>query len=387
MAETEPIEAALGHLEQSIQARKCHVCGCQQGTVRALMQSLDSLSTIDRARVEPTLKRAQATFGEQRYDCLGCTVCYPSLVAQELAKVYPDLALEEGCATDLEQAEERAGWPPVPGSYSALRYHAPVAVCTLNSSELLGQLKAQATVGLSIVGTLHTENLGIERIIRNVQANPNIRHLVVAGKDTEQRIGHLPGASLLSLFSGGVDERGRIVGAPGRRPVLKNVGREDVERFRRQVEVYNLVGQEDPVAVLEVIQQLASRNTPAFGEIMAKATVVETFEAENTQPLVLDENGYFVIDADMNQQEIRVEHYSGAGLLDKVVKGKDVSAIYMTAIREGMLSRLDHAAYLGKELTRAAVALAGGKGYVQDKAQEPECDVQGDCGNTNGGCR
>jgi hypothetical protein len=31
-------------------------------------------------------------------------------------------------------------WPPLPGSYRVLRYHAPVAVCTLNSDELIEPL-------------------------------------------------------------------------------------------------------------------------------------------------------------------------------------------------------------------------------------------------------
>ena len=49
--------------------------------------------------------------------------------------------------------------------------------------------------GLAIVGTMHTENLGIERVIKNVLANPHIRFLLLCGEDTQQAVGHLPGQS------------------------------------------------------------------------------------------------------------------------------------------------------------------------------------------------
>jgi tetrahydromethanopterin S-methyltransferase subunit A len=61
---------------------------------------------------------------------------------------------------------------------------------------------------------MHTENLGIERVIRNVLANRSIRFLVLCGEDTQQAIGHLPGQSLASLFRGGLDERGGGSSAP-----------------------------------------------------------------------------------------------------------------------------------------------------------------------------
>src|SRR3974390_687062 len=37
-------------------------------------------------------------------------------------------------------------WPPLPGSYRVLRYHAPVAVCTLNSDELIEPLASTKLV-------------------------------------------------------------------------------------------------------------------------------------------------------------------------------------------------------------------------------------------------
>jgi dihydropteroate synthase len=50
-----------------------------------------------------------------------------------------------------------------------------------------------------------------------------------------------------------------------------------------------------------------------------------------------------------------------------IVKGKEVTEIYQTIIREKMVEKLDHAAYLGKELEKAELALKLGRSYVQDE--------------------
>jgi tetrahydromethanopterin S-methyltransferase subunit A len=50
----------------------------------------------------------------------------------------------------------------------------------------------------------------------------------------------------------------------------------------------------------------------------------------------------------------------------------------MTAIERNLISRLDHAAYLGRELARAEYALSSGEPYVQDAA--PEAPPAPTCG-------
>jgi len=40
---------------------------------------------------------------------------------------------------------------------------------------------------------MHTENLGIERLITNILANPEIRFLILCGEDTQKAVGHLLG--------------------------------------------------------------------------------------------------------------------------------------------------------------------------------------------------
>ncbi len=271
-------EQALGvirqQLAEAVRARKCHGCGCLQKTVEALSQT-----EIGRTELAPTLAAARAIFAPKEYDCLGCQVCYPAIAANAFAEVFPD----EGERMDLcptDTPGERRGWPPLPGDYHVLRYRAQVAICTLNSTDLASRLARRAPEGVAVVGTLHTENLGIERVIRNILANPNIRFLLLCGEDTQQVIGHLPGQSLASLFQEGIDERGRIRGARGRRPVLKNVSREQVDAFLRQVELVAVIGQESDQTILGRVEDCLRRNRGPFEETTADSAVPEIEAAQ-----------------------------------------------------------------------------------------------------------
>ncbi len=107
-----------------------------------------------------------------------------------------------------ERDEGGTSWPVVDGSYSVGDPTAPIAVCALTSDELIQPL---ATVpGVAIAGQVQTANLGIERIILNVTANPSIRFLFLCGK--ESRL-FRPGQTLGALFDNGIDLEGHVVGS------------------------------------------------------------------------------------------------------------------------------------------------------------------------------
>jgi tetrahydromethanopterin S-methyltransferase subunit A len=139
-------------LQAAADAKKCWACGC-------LRHALDA---IDRAVSEPSRPSAlahamasvRARLVPQRYECLGCEVCYPAVALNALGAV-------DGCAVDAaecptEPVEAREGWPPLPGSYRVLRYRAPVAVCTLNNEELVDVVAATEPEAIAIAGTLQT---------------------------------------------------------------------------------------------------------------------------------------------------------------------------------------------------------------------------------------
>ena len=348
-------------LAEAVAAPKCHTCGCLHSTVEALAGT-----DVGQRHLAESLKAARAVFGPKKYDCLGCAVCFPAIAANAFADAFPEKA--EGldlCPT--EAPEERAGWPPLPGDYTVLRYGAPVAVCALNSSDLVAALELAAAPGVSIIGTMHTENLGIERLIRNVLANPNIRFLILCGEDTQQAIGHLPGQSLASLFRAGIDARGRIVGAKGKRPVLKNVTAEHVGAFRRQIELLDLVGETSIERISIGIGELLARNPGPFGEVVAE-NAIAPIATQEPKRLVPDPAGFFVVYPDSVRNHLVLEHYTNAGVLDCVLEGRTPAALYAEVIARKLISRLDHAAYLGRELARAEHSLASGSPYVQDRA-------------------
>jgi len=95
---------------------------------------------------------------------------------------------------------------------------------------------------------------------------------------------------------------------------------------------------------------------------------VEYVVAAGTDPqrIKLDKAGYFVIN--IEGDTLLVEHYSYKDKLIRIIEGRDARSIYLTLIRNGWVSKLDHAAYLGKELTRAELSIEHGLNFVQDGA-------------------
>ncbi len=367
-AKNDRLRTVRKQLAAATAAPKCHGCGCFQRTVDAL-----DGSEAGRAHFGKELGRAGAVFVPKQYDCLGCAVCYPAIAANAFAEAFPEL-IEALDLCPAEEPAERSGWPPLPGDYHVVRYGAPVAVCTLNSAELVAQLTELRPEGLSIAGTMHTENLGIERVIRNLLANPHIRFLVVCGEDARQAVGHLPGQSLMSLFESGLDERGRIRGAQGKRPYLKNVSREEVEAFLRQVEPVGRLGEVDHARIARAVEACARRDPGPF-EAAAGFRRVETVRAREPQRLILDPAGFFVVYPDPPRQRLVLEHYTKDGLLDSVVEGASSKEVWLEAIERKLLSRLDHAAYLGHELARAERSMRTGEPYVQDRAPGEVAEV------------
>ena len=374
------LDVVREQLREAVAARKCHGCGCLHKTVEALRGT-----DVGRGELAGSLAEAHAVFIPKKYDCLGCKVCYPAIAANAFADAFPG----EGESLDLcptESPEARSGWPPLPGDYKVVRYRAPVAVCTLNSDALAARLAESAVEGLAIAGTLQTENLGIERLIRNVLANPHLRRLLVCGEDTRQVIGHLPGQSLASLFENGLDETGRIRGARGKRPVLKNVSRAQVEAFREQVTLISRIGETD-LGILSAEVAREAGNAPGPFEGAPVDVSVPTVAVAEPERLVPDPAGYCVVYPDRARTRLLLEHYTNAGVLDCVLDGPTPAAVYAAAVERGLISRLDHAAYLGRELARAERSLQTGERYVQDRAagdaiaeDSPTCG----CGGSSG---
>src|ERR1700756_3652827 len=156
-------------------------------------------------------------------------------------------------------SENVSSWPAVPGSFLVRDPLAPVAVCTLTSEGLM--LPLANVPGVAISGMVYTANLGITRIVVNLTSNPSIRFLLVCGRDSPL---FKPGQSIVSLADHGTDGSKRIVGAAGYEPVLKTLTLDQIEQFRRQIEVLDWTGEEDVKALKKRIGELWLRNPGRF---------------------------------------------------------------------------------------------------------------------------
>ena len=117
-----------------------------------------------------------------------------------------------------------------------------VAICTLSSIDLLQIISKSDLINrILIAGRLLSENKGIDAIIAFTMRHPNLKRIIVCGKEVR---GHRAGQALLALASNGVNSSGRIIGAVGPNPIV-TVPQQDVDIFRHQVEITDMVGTVD----------------------------------------------------------------------------------------------------------------------------------------------
>jgi tetrahydromethanopterin S-methyltransferase subunit A len=120
-----------------------------------------------------------------------------------------------------------------------------IAICTLSSIDLLDLLEAIARPSLMnkllITGRLLSENKGIDAIVAFAMKHPELKLMVMCGKEVKD---HRAGQALMALASNGVDSSGRIIGALGPNPIVTSCAF-DVEIFRRQIQLIDLIGTVD----------------------------------------------------------------------------------------------------------------------------------------------
>jgi tetrahydromethanopterin S-methyltransferase subunit A len=291
-------------------------------------------------------------YASPSHGCLGCDPCLP---------VDPFNAFNE------QLQKEKAlspSWPPLPGEYTVLDKDAPGAICTLADEDLYEALRKSALPTVALVGMLTTENLGIERLVRNVVASPRISRLLLCGTDSR---GHRAGECLAALAENGVDSEMRIVGAPGKRARLVNLSFGEVEAFRRGIRVVPRIGLADVGEITRLAEDPG--NMPSAERIRAVSaiSVDKRVDAEPESPA--DPAGYFVIDVSANKNIVRLEHHAPDHRMTAAYIGSNARDLYLAAIRRGLVSRLDHAAYLGFELGKAERALKLKTRYVQDHVE------------------
>ena len=89
-------------------------------------------------------------------------------------------------------------------------------------------------------------------------------------------------------------------------------------------------------------------------------------DAARPKDFVMDRKGYLLIRVDRNHGLIEVGLCRRKNQVDVIITGRNPTDIYYTILKKKLLSRFEHAAYIGKETQKAHTALQLGIEYVQD---------------------
>ncbi len=376
--ETEKLyDEIRNELFSAIKLKKCKKCGCM---VYGLGDVIENLKIIENEtsdglarKLSDEVEKLKLELKPVEYSCLGCKHCHPAVAANFIADaviylIQNDSLNDSGNHNSLEFLDS---WPVSPGEYSAFcdGEGCPVAVSTLASLDLYSELSKLKPKGLCIIGKTETENIGIDKIIKNTITNSTLHYLIVSGRESE---GHYSGQTLISLYKNGVDKNMRIIGSNGKKPILKNVTCEEVELFRKQVKVINMIGCEDTAVITlkisELLKDFKNSEPPKITDRIFSPSPIEKIIAKKPKRIKLDKKGYFVIIPSFANKTITVEFYNYHNELLNVIEGGDVPSIYSTIIEKELISELTHAAYIGKELEKAKWCMDYNIKYIQGEA-------------------
>jgi tetrahydromethanopterin S-methyltransferase subunit A len=379
---------ALNEIARGMELKKCRKCGCMKDALDQAERVFESAEEPEIRSLVPRIAVYQARMQPLAYDCIGCKKCWGADATNELANNFDEVELDT-CGSDDEHASGGiqsaigssnrsahasavAAWPPHPGDYIVGNPEGTVAICTLSNRDLAVDVTAAGEPAVAIAGRCDTENIGVEKVVLNLLANPRIRWLVICG--TEAR-GHRAGDAFLRLKERGVDADMRVLESASWRPILKNLTLLDVAQFRQQIEEVNLIGVTELESILAAARECANKPVQASTADPAEAScrndklaAIEHIPAKAPKQLRLDRAGFFIVLPQPQKRLIVCEHYENNGRLAHVIEGRQAALIAATAVERGFVTQLDHAAYLGRELAKAETALSNGTTYEQDAA-------------------
>jgi len=144
------------------------------------------------------------------------------------------------------------------------------------------------------------------------------------------------------------------------------------------VEVLDWTGEEDLQVLQERVKSLSDRNPGVFtsekketGEPRRQEEFVSIRPGGQREPLLYDPKGYFVITIEPEQKEILLRHYLPDHTPSHEMRGRGATSMLLGLLRDGLVTQLSHAGYLGEELAKAQTALQFGLRYDQDRPLRP----------------
>jgi len=153
-------------------------------------------------------------------------------------------------------------WPVLPGGYQVKNSQSCVGIVTVGS-------KLDFECDYALKGKMHTENLGVERVVLNTISNPNIRFIIICGRET---MGHRAGNALKSLWEHGVGAKGRISQAKGAIPFIENVSDKAIKIFKEQIEIIDMLGETDVGIIGEKIEECIAKDPGCFSQEQYRET-------------------------------------------------------------------------------------------------------------------
>lgn len=241
------------------------------------------------------------------------------------------------------------------------------AVCTIGSDFVLDNSN------VAICMPCKTENLGIEKMVKTIISMPEIRFLLLCGDEITKRN---VGECIIHLIKDGIEENGKIKNASGLMPYLKELTTEEVEYFRKQIILINIIGEKNIKKLDDLIDENAKSNPGIFKKEKPKSKQIPIIEAkadyqkEWTADEKPDQN-WFLVGYENNK--VYVEHFVGYGQDTKKcckIIGETPEDVLWEIVKRMKVKGLYHASYLGKELEKAYISMKLNKKYVQENQME-----------------
>jgi thymidylate synthase len=173
------------------------------------------------------------------------------------------------------------GWPKL--YHAILKVKDPtnhIGICTLWTEREVVE-KMVKDLPYNVIGNLYSAQ-GINAMIRNVFANPNIRTIVIWGSEMS-----LSGHSLLMFMKNGVDENRKVI--KGRGEIEAEIPDEAIKLFRESIEVVDMRGRKMPELQAKIKE---------LSEIKKEPFIVKPREFPRSEPKVevlpSEQTGFYV---------------------------------------------------------------------------------------------
>ncbi len=137
-----------------------------------------------------------------------------------------------------------------------------------------------------------------------------------------------------------------------------------IDEFRRGIELaYRAKMKRVPPKDLGVslLALKSKRKNPLPPQILEDATIIPPEGGDFTP----DPAGYFSIFSSYRTGQVIVAYYSNAHQLKGIYAAESSETLCKYLIRQSLVTRLDHAAYLGRELAKAEYCEKTGGNYFQ----------------------